>query len=229
LRGCGCSPVGLTFLAQTPCVTRRLVPAIGGVAVVLSAVCLIASGVHRAEDFADPLVLTPAFWAAGAIAYTYRPQLRCARLLCLTGTLIAVSHLLAAAPPAVHALAVWPVNLASQLLFLLGFAAWSALLAVFPDGCVETGKERWWLRLIPTAAILFGTIGFFSVPTQPQLGVLAKPETPLPFWSTDLAWVHEASGVVFGLYDVERGLRPRIRVVGGSCQVTPQCSRSRSR
>lgn len=197
MRGCGCSPVGLDLPgtdsvrdASTGASNRRgrrraqrRVPHRLG--------CSSGGGLRRS------LGPDPGLLGGGAIAYTYRPQLRCARLLCLTGTLIAVSHLLAAAPPAVHALAVWPVNLASQLLFLLGFAAWSALLAVFPDGCVETGKERWWLRLFPTAAILFGTIGFFSVPTQPQLGVLAKPETPLPFWSTDLAWVHEASGVVF--------------------------------
>jgi signal transduction histidine kinase len=174
-----------------------VVPAIGGVAVVLSVPCLVASGVHRPEDFADPLVLTPAFWAAGAIAYTYRPGLRCARLLCAAGTLIAISHLLASAPPAVHALAVWPVNLASQLLFLVGFAAWGALLAVFPDGQVETRKERWWLRLIPSAAAVVGTLGFFSAPTQPQLGVLTEPATPVPLWSSQLVWVHNASALIF--------------------------------
>lgn len=187
----------LLRLAQTAIVTRRLVPAIGALAVLLSAVCLVASGVHRPEDFADPLVLTPAFWAAGAIAYTYRPKLRCAQLLCLVGTFIAVSHLLAAAPPALHTLAVWPVNLASQVLFLIGFATWGALLAIFPDGRIETLAERWWLRGIPTAALLIGTVGFFSAPTQPQLGVLADPETPLPFWSTGLGWVHDASSLVF--------------------------------
>ncbi len=32
-----------------------------------------------------------------------------------------------------------------------------------------------------------------------------------------------------GLYDMKRGLRPRIRAVGASCQVMPQCSSSRSR
>lgn len=56
---------------------------------------LPAAGAASPADWADPAVLVPIFWGAGAVDFAYRPRQRCGRLLFTAGTLLAVAHALA--------------------------------------------------------------------------------------------------------------------------------------
>ncbi len=181
---------------QTDAVTRWSKTAalgIGGAWVVATLVVTPLAGVRAAEDLADPIVLVPVFWFAGAVAFYYRPDVRCARLLYLAGTLIAAAHALAALPAAVHAPSLWPVNLAAQVSFTGGFAAWAIALALFPDGTVESRSERLFTATVATAAVLLPTLGFFSAPRQELIGAVSQPATPVPVYSTALAPLHSAA------------------------------------
>lgn len=170
----------------------------GAVAVIAGVATLPAAGVHAVADWADPAVLVPVFWAAGAVAYLYRPQQPCARLLFGAGTLIAISHALATLPAAVaHGGQLWPVNLASQVTFLVGFALWGAALAVFPDGRVESRAERLVVRALPLVACAAAGFGFFGSPAPELIGAVARPATPVPFSWSGLAPVHAAAAALF--------------------------------
>ncbi|WP_375479441.1 histidine kinase [uncultured Jatrophihabitans sp.] len=175
---------------------RTAVLVFGALAVVLAVVLQLLAGIHDAADYADPAVLVPVFWSAGAVAFAYRPQLRCARWLCLAGTLIAVAHALAVLPAAAHAPSLWWVNLLSQVAFVGGFAAWAVVLVIFPDGRLETRAERVFVVLLPVAAVILPTAGFFSAARQPLIGAVSRPSTPVPIWTSALGPLHTAAEAI---------------------------------
>lgn len=192
---------GGTPVPHTPSVIslrQAALLALGAVATVAGVALLPAAGVTAAADWADPAVLVPAFWAAGAVAFAYRPTQPCARLLVAAGTLLAVSHAAAALPAAVpHGRDLWPINLLSQVTFVCGFAAWAVAMTVFPDGRVETRAEKLVVRILPVLALVLGTVGFFGSPAPELIGAVAQPATPLPFSWSGLAPLHAASAALF--------------------------------
>lgn len=128
------------------------------------------------------LVLPVAFAAAGAVAMQRAPGNRAGEQLAAVGAwhLVAFGITGAAVVLAGSGGAAWPLVLAARVCFALGFVAYAALFAVFPDGRYERTYERWTVRAVVLLGVALPALGFLSVGPKDLPVELADPVTAVP-------------------------------------------------
>ncbi len=118
------------------------------------------------------------FYLAGALAFWHRPEHRGAQRLLAVGSLhlvaFALAGLIVLMPPS-GAAWLWPIDLVSSISFGLGFAAFTGLLVVFPDGEYHRAYERWLARAAAVAAVVLPVAGLLSEVRPPVVGGPGNP------------------------------------------------------
>lgn len=182
----------------------RALLVVGGACTLAYPICaIVIVGPGHPDLLLDSLVLSPAFCLAGALAFWKQPRQRAVQRLLAIGALLAFSHTLGC----LLTLALrdgqqpwyWLVNLLSTLATGLGFASWTALFAVFPNGDYERAYERVITKATMLVAGGLALLPFIAQPTQDLTVELVTPAPHMasPFFVPALAPLADAEGLIF--------------------------------